>query len=245
MTELELNLENLFSLGLTPEILKNDFENWVKNNNDIIIDFKKNIIYTDIIAYKKELDYALQLIKNDLISNGYSIEEIENLLELKRNEIKERYINITNAFPTEEIKYEFNIQSIKKLKNSFIDLKDKFYDKKIDELLNFNDKIVVNENSENNNNQLIQENPYPRIFTSGGAYTKFKNLYDEFDKSTQDLANYSFVFHRMKKDNLIYKDLKQLEFIDFLSSFEIHLDRLKPISQLGNNDLREGIYNRI
>jgi hypothetical protein len=49
----------------------------------------------------------------------------------------------------------------------------------------------------------------------------------------------------MKKDNLIYNDLKQLEFIDFLSTFEIHLDRLKPISQLGNNDLREGIYNRI
>jgi hypothetical protein len=49
----------------------------------------------------------------------------------------------------------------------------------------------------------------------------------------------------MKKDSLIFKDLKQLEFIDFLSSFEIHLDRLKPESQLGNNDLREGIYNRI
>ena len=93
--------------------------------------------------------------------------------------------------------------------------------------------------------ETISENPYPRIFTSVDAYIKFKNLYDEFEKSNQNLANYSFVFHRMKKDHLIYKDLKQLEFIDFLSSFEIHLDRLKPISQLGNNDLREGIYNRI
>lgn len=90
-----------------------------------------------------------------------------------------------------------------------------------------------------------EENPYPRIFTNIEAFKKFKNLYDEFEKSNQDLANYSFVFHRMKRDNLIYKDIKQLEFIDFLSSFEIHLDRLKPISQLGNNDLREGIYNRI
>jgi hypothetical protein len=106
--------------------------------------------------------------------------------------------------------------------------------------------VVANvESKETKSNLTRVENPYPRIFTSVGAYSKFKNLFDEFAKSNQDLANYSFVFHRMKKDNLIYKDLKQLEFIDFLSSFEIHLDRLKPISQLGNNDLREGIYNRI
>lgn len=245
MMELELNLENLFSLGLTPEILKNDFENWVINNNDIIIDFKKNIIYTDIIAYKKELDYALQLIKNDLISNGYSIEEIENLLELKRNEIKERYINITNEFPTDEIKYEFNIQSIKKLKNSFIDLKDKFYDNKIEELLNFNDDIVENENSKNNNNQLIQENPYPRIFTTIKAFNKFKNLVDEFGNNKENLANYSFVYHRMKKDKLIFDDYQQTQFVFFLLDFDINISRIKPKSQLGNNDLREGIYNRI
>lgn len=106
-------------------------------------------------------------------------------------------------------------------------------------------EVVKVESKETESKILSEENPYPRIFTSVDAYIKFKNLYDEFEKSNQNLANYSFVFHRMKKDHLIYKDLKQLEFIDFLSSFEIHLDRLKPISQLGNNDLREGIYNRI
>lgn len=109
-------------------------------------------------------------------------------------------------------------------------------------IFNSNDKNVKTTSA---NSESILENPYPRIFTSTKAFNKFKNLYDEFAKSNQDLANYSFVFHRMKKDNLIYKDLKQLEFIDFLSSFEIHLDRLKPISQLGNNDLRESIYNRV
>ena len=106
-------------------------------------------------------------------------------------------------------------------------------------------EVVKVESKETETKLPSEDNPYPRIFTSVDAYIKFKNLYDEFEKSNQNLANYSFVFHRMKKDHLIYKDLKQLEFIDFLSSFEIHLDRLKPISQLGNNDLREGIYNRI
>lgn len=108
-----------------------------------------------------------------------------------------------------------------------------------------NSVMVKVESIDNTGNAEKEENPNPRIFTSIKAFKKFKNLYNEFAKSNQDLANYSFVFHRMKKDNLIYKDLKQLEFIDFLSSYEIHLDRLKPISQLGNNDLRESIYNRI
>lgn len=98
---------------------------------------------------------------------------------------------------------------------------------------------------DNKNKTLNNTNPYPRLFTSDIAYNKFINLFNEFGNTKENLANYSFVFHRMKKDNFIYKELKQLEFIDFLSSFEIHLDRLKPISQLGNNDLREGIYNRI
>lgn len=104
-------------------------------------------------------------------------------------------------------------------------------------------------NTKLDNNIVLEEynikNPFPRIFTNNIGYNKFQNLLEEFGNGIQNLANYSFVFHRMKKDNLIYKDLKQLEFIDFLSSYEIHLDRLKPISQLGNNDLRESIYNRI
>lgn len=104
-------------------------------------------------------------------------------------------------------------------------------------------------NTKLDNNIVLEEynikNPFPRIFTNNIGYNKFQNLLEEFGNGIQNLANYSFVFHRMKKDNLIYKDLKQLEFIDFLSSYGIHLDRLKPISQLGNNDLRESIYNRI
>ena len=108
-----------------------------------------------------------------------------------------------------------------------------------------NPVIVKVENTNNTDNSEKEENPYPRIFTTTKAYNKFKNLLDEFGKGNQDLANFSFVFHRMKKDNLIFKDVKQIEYIDFLSFFEINLDRLKPITQLGNNDLRESIYNRV
>jgi hypothetical protein len=87
------------------------------------------------------------------------------------------------------------------------------------------------------------QNPYPRIFKSFEAYTTFDNLYNKFENSNQNLANYSFLFHRMKKDNLIYDNIKHIEFIDFLSLFDIHIDRIKPLTQLGNNLLRESTYN--
>lgn len=86
-------------------------------------------------------------------------------------------------------------------------------------------------------------NPYPRIFSNKIAYNKFTSLMEKFGIHGKNLANYSFVFHRMKKDLLIFDGLKTIEFIDMLSSFDIHLDRLKPQAQLGNIDYREGIYN--
>lgn len=106
-------------------------------------------------------------------------------------------------------------------------------------------EVVKVESKETESKIPSQENPYPRIFTSVGAYIKFKNLLDEFGTSNENLANYSFVYHRMKKDKLIFDDYQQIQFVYFLLEFDINISRIKPKSQLGNNDLREGIYNRI
>lgn len=110
-----------------------------------------------------------------------------------------------------------------------------------------NIKIILNINSSETHvvEEEKQKNIYPRIFTNDYAFIKFNGLLNEFGNSEQNLANYSFVFHRMKSDNLIFIDLKQIEFVDFLSNFEIHIDRIKSENLLGNMDLREGIYNRI
>jgi len=111
-----------------------------------------------------------------------------------------------------------------------------------------NNVITTNETTENESTIVLtdkMENPYPRIFTSFKAFTKFKNLLEEFGNSSENLANYSFVYHRMKKDNLIFDDYQQTQFMYFLLDFDINIKRIKPKSQLGNNDLREGIYNRI
>jgi hypothetical protein len=100
-------------------------------------------------------------------------------------------------------------------------------------------------NTNNIDNSDKEENPYPRIFTTIKAFNKFKNLLEEFGNSSENLANYSFVYHRMKKDNLIFDDYQQTQFMYFLLDFDINIKRIKPKTQLGNNDLRESIYNRV
>lgn len=101
--------------------------------------------------------------------------------------------------------------------------------------IDFEDKLSITD----------EENPYPRIFTSHKAFDKFKKLKEEFGNTKQNLSNYSFVYHRMVKDKLIFEDYKQTEFVFFLLNFEINISRIKPKNQLGNNDFRESIYNSV
>ena len=70
-------------------------------------------------------------------------------------------------------------------------------------------------------------------------------MLDEFGNGDENLANYSFVYHRMVKDKFIYEDYKQTEFMFFLLDFNINIKRIKPKNQLGKTDLRESIYNSV
>lgn len=138
------------------------------------------------------------------------------------------YINYLMSFDSEIDDFYFKMPSIidiiKPLNNS-------------SEIINidFEDKLSITD----------EENPYPRIFTSHKAFGKFKKLKEEFGNTKQNLSNYSFVYHRMIKDKLIFEDYKQTEFVFFLLNFEINISRIKPKNQLGNNDFRESIYNSI
>jgi hypothetical protein len=117
--------------------------------------------------------------------------------------------------------------------------------KEADKILTFIDGMIEDPHSESSDSKGQSINKYPRIFIDGKAYEFFKKLQDEFDGTKNILANFSFVFHRMKKDGLIFDHLKQLEFINFLSELNINIDRIKPQSQMGNEDFRESIYNRL
>jgi len=117
--------------------------------------------------------------------------------------------------------------------------------KEADKILTFIDGMIGDWHTEFSDAKGQSINKYPRIFIDGKAYEFFKKLQDEFAGTKNILANFSFVFHRMKKDGLIFDHLKQLEFINFLSKLNIDIDRIKPQSQMGNEDFRESIYNRL
>ena len=48
----------------------------------------------------------------------------------------------------------------------------------------------------------------------------------------------------MKKDELIFDDVRNLQFIYFLLDFDINIDRIKPLSQIGKKAYRESIYSK-
>lgn len=143
-------------------------------------------------------------------------------------------ISYIQWYRMEELSGKFDLEEYKFEVPSIIGL---FEKKEIEKAI-----IPTDEKSNPNENE---KNPYPRIFTSSLAYEKFKNLLEEFGNTKQNLSNYSFVYHRMVKDKFIFSDYKQKEFVYFLLDFNINIDRIKPRTQLGNNDLRERIYNSL
>ena len=115
------------------------------------------------------------------------------------------------------------------------------YNKIISFILDLSNKKIsentISKESENSN-------PYPRIFKDAYAFSIFKNLLEEFGNDEENLANYSFVYLRMKKDELIFDDIRNLQFIYFLLDFDINIDRIKPLSQIGKKAYRESIYSK-
>ena len=77
------------------------------------------------------------------------------------------------------------------------------------------------------NNFINKVNPFPRIFTSYKAYTLFTQLTNMVDP-VSSLSDYSFIFVEMKKDNFIFKTIRQAEFVNFLNkNFKTDFIKLK------------------
>jgi hypothetical protein len=90
-----------------------------------------------------------------------------------------------------------------------------------------------------------EQNPYPRIFKNHKAFNVFEKLLDEFGDNKENLVNYSFVYHRMKKDELIFDDFQKLQFTYFLLDFNIKIDRIKRMEEIGKIPYRESIYTKV
>jgi hypothetical protein len=102
------------------------------------------------------------------------------------------------------------------------------------------------ENTTDNVTFHSQENPFPRFFSNHKAFLFFERLCDEICKKEKtQLADYSFVFRRLQKDSLIYQDISEKAFREFLSNkYQVNIDKLKTLDYSSTGP-KETIYNML
>jgi hypothetical protein len=88
-----------------------------------------------------------------------------------------------------------------------------------------------------------KENPYPKVFKNLDAFLIFKSLHNSYKNDSKiNLANYSFVYYSMEKDNLII--CGNIGFIEHLSEiYDISLPKIDS-RQSGSNK-RTNFYKSI
>ena len=104
---------------------------------------------------------------------------------------------------------------------------------------------TVKEESIGSSSVINTPNPFPHVFTSSKSFSFFMKLINEFKNTKENLANYSFVYHNMLKDNFILQNHIQLNYIDALAAQEIVIDRIKPINKIGKIQYRRSIYESL
>jgi hypothetical protein len=104
-------------------------------------------------------------------------------------------------------------------------------------------KKIKNLKDSTKKNPQQTENPHPRVFKSLDAYVFFESIKEMLCKDMRTiLADYSFIFRRMKDDKYIYEYVEESEFRDFLNDFyEVDLDKLKTFKKY--NDKSVIMYN--
>ena len=110
------------------------------------------------------------------------------------------------TFPTAPIYAEFIFRYSEWLQANFITSKKE-------------NEIAAEEKTNKQGRRSEVHNPYPLIFIDGVAYQIFCDLKSMTVKDNTKLADYSFIYHKMKASKLIVGQVKHKTFIDFLRDY--------------------------
>ncbi|MGV0830242.1 hypothetical protein ACTS9C_15530 [Empedobacter brevis] len=83
-------------------------------------------------------------------------------------------------------------------------------------------------------NKDYKENKYPEVFTDDKSFNLFLNIIEEFGSNKNDLANYSYIFHYLKKNNYIISNCLHKNFISILKDNNIIISRIKLEKDIGS-----------
>jgi len=247
--------------------LSSFLNNYEDNTESIFLEneLKKYNEYSDsLISIKKCFkNYTVDEIKSLKIYSGVAAElkKIDEdiyyslILELKKDGDTVNYKNLTE----EELLKDLIVINFEKL-NNHITSAQRILDhirRKLETLTSLNKHSIplyetskLSQDITKQQSSVLEDpiknkdskNLYPRIFITNEAYMVFHNLLTEFKVSKQILADYSFVYHKMVKDNLIYPSVRHKEYFKMLGDFDINIDRIKSVHELGNSVFRDSIY---
>ncbi|QKJ63353.1 hypothetical protein [Flavobacterium sp. M31R6] len=218
---LELNGEELFEM-----------ESFYKNHfASVFYDRSKFFSFFKIICFEEEhyLDVQKAIDAKEKLYN-YLLCQLDD---------KEDQIRFKGDF-LDNLNELIAVQKHTKFKIYFEEFLNKI--RKNELMIDYSNSIQNNDLIDVNLKSTISINLYPRIFTTDKAFAVFKKSLDEFGNTDENLANYSFVFHRMKEDNLIYDDYQQTQFVFFLLKFDINIDRVKTLNLIGYKSAKERTY---
>jgi hypothetical protein len=114
----------------------------------------------------------------------------------------------------------------------------------IEYINSFEDEDLKVKTNTSNPNKEVPENPFPTIFKNGYAYQMFLKLKATTVIQRSELADYSFIFNKMKNENFIIKDTKHKTFIEFLNK-NCEANISAPKFQYKNQRIKEPAYNTI
>ena len=159
---------------------------------------------------------GVTLFEKGLITDANKI-KLELIINSRKLKLKEGY---HNSSKTEEQRYR------KILKEWFKD-EQKFIDELIP-ILNIQSIPETDVKAEK-----LKSNKFKTIFKNNLSFTLFEKLHDNYKGNSNTLANYSFIFFSLKKDDLIV--CSGSNFIKFLSEhYDIQIDKLDS-RQYGKN----------
>jgi hypothetical protein len=213
-----LNEEIRHNISLIPS--KDDFE---------YLEMVKYSIKKNVIQYDTSLILNKWIEKYDLSKYNFPFIDHKVVEEILATSVKQNNL-------------DYNIKGI--AKNMQIDFYCYTAMIEVQKIISFIDEFLMD--------ALVVEPPvkisgegefYPKIFKDKNAFNIFKALMTEFGNTGQNLANYSFIYHKMTYDGLIHSDIKQQAYYDFLGKFDISIDKIKSIGEIGKISFRESIYS--
>ncbi len=103
------------------------------------------------------------------------------------------------------------------------------------------------ENPKPEKNKIDKEyipNPFPRIFKNLESFQFFESLTEDVRKRYL-LADYSFIYRRMQKDDLIYKYITDGEYREFLlNEYDIEIEKTKLLDYCKTDEKEKSYLNK-